>query len=36
MHTPTPGAEDIEFDNQGFVYSGLADGSIIRFNENGG
>ncbi len=28
--TPAPGAEDVEVDQNGFVYSGLHDGSIVR------
>jgi tricorn protease-like protein len=35
VSTPAPGAEDVEFDNKGYVYSGLSDGSIIRFKGNG-
>lgn len=35
ISTPAPGAEDVEFDNKGYVYSGLSDGSIIRFKGNG-
>lgn len=28
--TPAQGAEDVEIDNKGYIYSGLGDGSIIR------
>lgn len=30
ISTPASGAEDVEIDRQGFIYSGLSDGSIIR------
>ena len=30
IQTPAPGAEDVEIDSQGNIYSGLHDGSIIR------
>jgi len=32
---PVKGAEDVEIDDEGFVYSGLSNGKIVRFTGNG-